>query len=89
MGSTRLPGKVLRTVFDKPILQHLVDRLQPSKTIDKLIVATTTNIEDDAIEEFCKPRGIAFFRGSDWDVLSRLAMQSFVFAATTQFILGK
>jgi spore coat polysaccharide biosynthesis protein SpsF len=73
MGSTRLPGKVLRTVFDKPILQHLVDRLQPSKTIDKLIVATTTNIEDDAIEEFCKPRGIACFRGSDWDVLSRFA----------------
>jgi spore coat polysaccharide biosynthesis protein SpsF len=73
MGSTRLPGKVLRTVFDKPIPQHLVDRLQPSQTIDKLIVATTTNIEDDAIEEFCKLRGIDCFRGSDWDVLSRFA----------------
>lgn len=73
MGSTRLPGKVLRTVFDKPILQHLVDRLKPSNTIDKLIVATTTNSEDDAIEEFCKQRGIAYFRGSDWDVLSRFA----------------
>jgi len=71
MGSTRLPGKVLRTVFDKPILQHLVDRLKPSTTIDKLIVATTTNREDDAIEEFCKQRSIAYFRGSDWDVLSR------------------
>ena len=73
MGSTRLPGKVLRTVVDKPILQHLVDRLKPSHTIDKLIVATTTNREDDAIEEFCKKRGIAYYRGSDWDVLSRFA----------------
>ena len=82
MGSTRLPGKVLRTVFEKPILQHLVDRLQPSKTIDKLIVATTTNIEDDAIEEFCKLRGIACFRGSDWDVLSRFAEAANTVGAT-------
>jgi spore coat polysaccharide biosynthesis protein SpsF len=77
MGSTRLPGKVLRTVFDKPILQHVVDRLSLSKQIDKIIVATTTNAEDDAIEAFCASKGISFYRGSDWDVLDR-----FVGAAT-------
>jgi spore coat polysaccharide biosynthesis protein SpsF len=71
MGSTRLPGKVLRTVFDKPILQHVIDRLSPSKQIDKLVVATTTNAEDDAIEKFCLARNISVYRGSDWDVLER------------------
>ena len=71
MGSTRLPGKVLRTVFNKPILQRVIERLSPSKKIDTIIVATTTNSEDDAIETFCLSQGIAFYRGSDWDVLDR------------------
>jgi spore coat polysaccharide biosynthesis protein SpsF (cytidylyltransferase family) len=71
MGSTRLPGKVLRTVFDKPILQRVIDRLSPSRQIDKIIVATTTNPEDDAIEKFCVAHGVQFYRGSDWDVLDR------------------
>jgi len=73
MGSTRLPGKVLREVFSKPILKHLLDRLAPSKKIDKLIVATTTNTEDDSIEQFCSQQQIECFRGSDWDVLDRFA----------------
>jgi spore coat polysaccharide biosynthesis protein SpsF len=71
MGSTRLPGKVLRNVHGKTILQHVVDRLNPSKKIQKIIVATTTNSEDDAIEEFCNSKNISIYRGSDWDVLSR------------------
>ena len=71
MGSTRLPGKVLKPVFGKPILQQLTERLKPSKRIDAVIVATTSNPEDDAIEAFCNSKGIACFRGSDWDVLDR------------------
>jgi len=71
MGSTRLPGKVLRSVFGKPILQHVIDRLAPSQTIQSIVVATTTNAEDDAIENFCKQKDIACYRGSDWDVLDR------------------
>jgi spore coat polysaccharide biosynthesis protein SpsF len=71
MGSSRLPGKVLREVFGKPILKHVLDRLAPSKKIDKFIVATTNNAEDDAIEHFCIQHRIDCFRGSDWDVLDR------------------
>jgi spore coat polysaccharide biosynthesis protein SpsF (cytidylyltransferase family) len=71
MGSTRLPGKVLKPVYGKPILQQLTERLKPSKRIDSIIVATTSNAEDDAIESFCNSNGIACFRGSDWDVLDR------------------
>jgi spore coat polysaccharide biosynthesis protein SpsF len=73
MGSTRLPGKVLRPVFGKPILQHVIDRLAPSQKIQSVVVATTTNTEDDAIEQFCKQQEITCYRGSDWDVLERFA----------------
>lgn len=73
MGSTRLPGKVLRPVFGKPILQHVIDRLATSQSIQSFIVATTTNAEDDAIEDFCERHNVACYRGSDWDVLDRFA----------------
>ncbi|MFN5620593.1 MAG: cytidylyltransferase domain-containing protein [Flavobacteriales bacterium] len=71
MGSTRLPGKVLMQVAGKPILEQLLDRLKPSKKINTIIVATTINAEDNAIEDFCKHYGVACSRGSDWDVLDR------------------
>lgn len=71
MGSTRLPGKVLKEINGKPLLQHLLDRISPAKTIDKFVVATTSNAEDDIIENFCAQINIACHRGSDWDVLSR------------------
>ena len=71
MGSTRLPGKVLKTVAGKTILDHLIDRISPAKEIDQIIVATTTNSEDDAIEQWGKEKGVTVYRGSDWDVLER------------------
>jgi spore coat polysaccharide biosynthesis protein SpsF len=71
MGSTRLPGKVLRSVFGKPILQHVIDRLAPTQSVQSFIVATTTNAEDDAIENFCEQHNVSCYRGSDWDVLDR------------------
>lgn len=71
MGSTRLPGKVLKEVAGKSILDHLVDRISPAKLVDQLIVATTTNVEDDAIEEWGNKKGVTVHRGSDWDVLDR------------------
>lgn len=71
MGSSRLPGKVLMEVAGKAILGQVVQRLMPASSIDKIIVATTTNAEDDAIEKYCASEGITCFRGSDWDVLDR------------------
>lgn len=71
IGSTRLPGKVLMEVAGKPIMDHLFDRLGPSEEVDTFIVATTDQPEDDALEAWCKQRGIACYRGSDWDVLGR------------------
>ncbi len=71
MGSTRLPGKVLTAVYGKPILEHLIERLGPSQEVDRFVIATTTNAEDDAIETWCRANDMACFRGSDWDVLDR------------------
>ena len=73
LGSTRLPGKVLKDICGKPMLQWQVERLQRSRLLDTVIVATTTNPSDDVIETFCDERGIDCYRGSEEDVLERIA----------------
>jgi spore coat polysaccharide biosynthesis protein SpsF len=71
MGSTRLPGKILKTLGGKPMLWHVVDRCRAATKVDRVIVATTTNPEDDAVHSFCMENGIPCFRGSSDDVLER------------------
>ncbi|MER1998567.1 MAG: glycosyltransferase family protein [Lysinibacillus sp.] len=71
MSSTRLPGKILKTVLDKPLLQYQMERLQRCKTLDQIVIATTTNECDDAIIAFCEQQNIAYYRGSEHDVLAR------------------
>ena len=71
MGSTRLPGKVLKELNGIPVIQVLINRVSQAKCIDKLAVVTSTNSEDDALEKYCNENNILVFRGSDWDVLDR------------------
>ncbi len=71
MGSTRLPGKVLMDIQGKSLLKNLVDRIRPASRLDEIIIATTSNAEDDPIDIYCKANGIKCYRGSDWDVLDR------------------
>ena len=71
MGSTRLPGKVLKKIKGKTILEHVINRLKFSTKLDKIIVATTTNPSDDLIVDLCKKKEILFFRGSEDNVLER------------------
>ncbi len=72
MGSTRLPGKVLLPVSgQKCILQILVERISSSQNLDRIIIATSSNKEDDRLAEFCTANSYLVHRGSDWDVLSR------------------
>lgn len=71
MSSTRLPGKVLLEVDEKPLLAILISRLSNSKYINKVIVATSDHDSDDIIEEFCKENNVNCFRGDLNDVLSR------------------
>jgi len=71
MTSTRLPGKVLKTILDKPLLEYQLERLMRVPQVDKIIIATTTNSTDDGIVDFCEKRDFLFYRGSETDVLSR------------------
>jgi spore coat polysaccharide biosynthesis protein SpsF len=71
MGSTRLPGKVLMEVNKTPLLKIHLDRLSESKNVDKILVATTDNSEDNIIEKLVTEWGYEVFRGSENDVLDR------------------
>lgn len=71
MGSKRLPGKTLRIMNGKPMLEYLINNIKRSKFLNKLVIATSADKADDPIETFCKKKKIDFFRGSQNNVLSR------------------
>jgi len=71
MNSTRLPGKVIMHISGRPLLTYLVDRISKASALNAIVVATTTNEGDNVIIEECERLGIANFRGSELDVLSR------------------
>jgi len=71
MSSTRLPGKVLREIKGKPLIQFLLESLRHCNRLDDVLVATSSDASDDAIEGFCKQFGVECHRGSLTDVASR------------------
>jgi spore coat polysaccharide biosynthesis protein SpsF len=71
MGSTRLPGKVLRPIAGRPLLDHILERLQSLRQQVSVVIATSMLKADDAVETFCKNRDVACYRGSEQDVLAR------------------
>lgn len=71
MGSTRLPGKVLKKVLGKPLLEYQLERVKKSRLIDEIVVATTVKEQDQPIVDFCMEKGVSCYRGSEEDVLAR------------------
>jgi len=71
MGSTRLPGKALVDIEGAPMLARVIERSRRARTIDRLVVATTTKSEDDPIVACCRELGADVFRGDEDDVLDR------------------
>jgi spore coat polysaccharide biosynthesis protein SpsF len=71
MTSTRLPGKVMAPIFDRPMLGFQLERLARVATPHVTVVATTTNAGDDPVAELAEAMGCVVFRGSEDDVLGR------------------
>lgn len=71
MSSTRLPGKVLKELVGKPVLEHVVERLRSCRLLNEIVVATSVDPSDEVIEKWCTQRQIQCYRGSLTDVLDR------------------
>ena len=71
MGSTRLPGKVLRRLSGRTVLERVVRAAHASEVLDELVVATTDDPIDDAIVRECRRIGVPVARGPVDDVLTR------------------
>ena len=71
MSSTRLPGKVLLPIIGKPLLTRMAERVLRAKNISQVVVATTTEPEDDTIEKLCMENNWNVYRGDKEDLLDR------------------
>lgn len=83
MGSTRLPGKVLRHIGEKTILEILLDRVKKSVLVDKVLVATSNQEVDDKLAEFLVSINVDCYRGSEQDVLGRYYLAAKSISAST------
>lgn len=71
MGSSRLPGKMMMDLCGYPVLQWVIERCKRAKTLDDIVVATTTNAVDDQLSFLAHSLRVKVFRGSEEDVLGR------------------
>ena len=72
IGSSRFPGKMLRTLLDRPVIAWTVARTRMASMVDEVVVATTNLEEDDPLAAWCAESGTHVFRGSELDVLDRV-----------------
>jgi spore coat polysaccharide biosynthesis protein SpsF len=71
MSSTRLPGKVLAVINERPMIYWQIMRIIKAKQVDEIIVATSTDQSDDVLAEFLHQNGFLVERGSIENVLER------------------
>jgi spore coat polysaccharide biosynthesis protein SpsF len=84
MNSSRLPGKIMSPLAGRPMLAHVVGRLEATSQLTseigsarwEVLVATSTARADGATQRFCRELGVACFRGSEDDVLARYVAAS-------------
>lgn len=87
LGSSRLPNKVLKPILGRPMLELQIERIRQSRLIDRVIIATTDALADDAIAALGARIGCPVFRGSEDDVLGRVvgALRTFEVGLHVEF----
>ncbi len=81
MSSSRLPNKVLLPLAGKTVLWHVIERLQHCQMLNKIVVATSIDLSDDAIAKWCLQNNINYYRGSLLDVLDRYYQAALIYQA--------
>ncbi len=81
-SSKRLPGKVLMPMLGRPMLSHLIERLQSVRSLDGIVIATSTDASDDAVAELAGASRVDVFRGDLDDVLGRISVAAAATNAT-------
>jgi spore coat polysaccharide biosynthesis protein SpsF len=71
MSSTRLPGKSMMPLADKPLVYRMVERLKNCKKIDEIVLATSDQPEDHVFVELAKELQVSYFQGNLLDVRDR------------------
>ena len=71
MGSSRRPGKTLADISGKPLIWHVVERTRASQMVDSVVLATTTEENDQQLLNIAEEYGILGYAGSLNDVLDR------------------
>lgn len=71
LGSSRLPGKVLKTIDGRPMLSYQLERLRRVARAQSIVIATTDKVPDNDIVRFSDHEGVHAFRGPENDVLAR------------------
>ena len=71
MGSNRLPGKVMKIIRGKPVIEHIILALKKSNLIDSIVVLTSDRETDEVLVNFLKKNNYLYFRGNENDVLQR------------------
>ena len=74
MGSVRLPGKVVSPVLEKPVLEHLIERLSRAELVDQVVLAVPDTAVNDELSILADRLGVTCFRGSETDVLDRFGL---------------
>ena len=79
MGSTRFPGKVLKEIMGKSLLQILIERLCQAKRLSQIVVATSDKERDEPIVTLAQELGIDVVRGGESDVLGRYQLANEIY----------
>lgn len=72
LKSTRLPNKLILKIQEREVIRWMIDRLKISTELDEIVICTSTNPQDQPLEEIAKQEKVGIFRGHEEDVIKRL-----------------